>query len=353
MSLIKVSPEMQTVPFRKNVIINGGMDIWQRGTSFVGAANGSFTTDRFKFGLSNSGVWDLTRSTNVPTVAQSGRKFNYSYRADVTTADGTVGSTDLCRLIYRIEGYDYQSLYQQDQTLSFWIKGNKTGIYCVAFRNTGSDRSYVSEITINSADTWEKKTITITTAPSAGTWNFTNGMGLEISFSFVSGTFFQTTKDAWQSGNFLATSNQVNLADSTSNYIQITGVQLEKGTTATEFEYRSIGEELALCQRYYEKSYNMDVDPGTSTDLGAESHRYKVAVSLEKVAYAVSKKGMPSVTVYSTTGAANNVRNNSASTDIGVGSIGRNGESGFILNLSGGTTVDNFLTYNWTAQSEL
>jgi len=238
--------------FRKNVIINGGMDIWQRGTSFTSQTTSAYETDRFDSVLGNSGTWDITRSSDVPTVAEAGVKFNYSWKADCTTADGTVDPADTFYFEQKVEGYNYKFLYQQNQTFSFWIKTNKTGVYCVALGS--SDRTYVSETTVTSADTWEKKTVTITTAPSAGTWNFTNGVGLFVEIVFVNGSSrVTTTTDAWQSGFFASTSNQVNLADSTSNYIQITGVQLEKGTVATEFEYRPIGEELALCQRYYER----------------------------------------------------------------------------------------------------
>jgi hypothetical protein len=141
----------------------------------------------------------------------------------------------------------------QKITLSFWVWSNLAGIYCVSFRNTGNDRSYVAEYTINAANTWEKKTITLTMQDGlSGTWNFVEGSGLNVAFCQACGTAYQTTPGAWQSGNFLATANQVNFLSAPRNLFLV-DVQLELGPVATPFECRPFGDELALCQRYYEK----------------------------------------------------------------------------------------------------
>ena len=188
--------------------------------------------------------------------------------ADITTADTSIAAGDLTATGYRIEGYDYAQLAGGNATLSFWVKGTKTGIHCVAFQNSAGNRSYVAEYTINTTATWEKKTITVPLTETGGTWDYTNGIGLAIVWTLASGTTFQTTKDTWQTGNYVATSNQVNACDNVANDFRITQVQLEKGDTATPFEYRHFEEEIALCQRYYEKSYNIDVAPGTTTVTG-------------------------------------------------------------------------------------
>ena len=193
-------------------------------------------------------VCTVTQSTDVPN-----NTFQSSYKVDVTTVDSSIAAGDFAEIYHKIEGYNVRDLIGTTFTLSFWVKSSKTGIHCASFRNTGTpDRSYVQEYTITTANTWEYKTITVTGGLiTAGTWNWTNGLGLVVTFNLASGTTFHTTGSAWQTGNFNATANQVNVMDNTANDFFLTGVQLEPGTVATPFERRSYGQELALCQRYY------------------------------------------------------------------------------------------------------
>lgn len=229
----------------RNKIINGKMDIAQRGTSFASASG--YTLDRWYF--ASTSIVTVTQNSSVP----SANEFVSSLRAEVTTPDGSIGAADFSRIVQSIEGYNARDLIGRTLTLSFWVRSAKTGTHCVAFRNSSSDRSYIAEYTISAIDTWEKKTITLSGGLiTAGTWNWTTGVGLEISFALTCGTTFHTTAGAWQSGNYLATASQVNVFDTIGNAFGLTGVQLEVGSVATEFEHRSIGLELALCQRYFQ-----------------------------------------------------------------------------------------------------
>jgi hypothetical protein len=236
----------------RNKIINGKMEIAQRGTSFAAIGNGLPTLDQFLWNTGGSGVVTISQQSDVPT----GDEFQNSLRVAVTTADTNIISTDLYALYLQIEGYNARDLIGRTFTLSFWVRSTKTGTHCVEFANTGANRCYVATYTVNVSDTWEQKSITVSGGLiTAGTWNWTNGVGLLVRFILAVGSARHTTAGAWQTGDFWGTSAQVNCLDSTSNIFAITGAQLEVGSVATPFEHRPFGAELALCQRYYEKSY--------------------------------------------------------------------------------------------------
>jgi len=196
-------------------------------------------------------VHDISQNSDVPTVAQAGRYIPNSLLIDCTTIDSSIGAGDYAVIEQKIEGYNFQIIAEKEFTISFWVKATKTGTYCVAFRNGGFNRCYVAEYTVNASDTWEFKTITVAASPGAGTWNYTNGTGINVEFIIAAGSNFHTTPNTWQAGSFLATSNQVNACDNIANNFILAGVQVEAGSVATEFEKRSIQEEVALCQRYY------------------------------------------------------------------------------------------------------
>jgi len=262
----------------RNAIINGNFDIWQRGTSFAAIAGNAYSADRFQYEKNGAMIHTVSRSTDVPTYAESGVLSNYSYLADVTTVDTSIAAGDHCFIEYTLEGYDYARIAGGDATLSFWVKAAKTGIHCVGLRNSVADRSYISEYTIIAADTWEKKIITVPLTETGGTWNYTTGRGLQIVFMLAVGTTFQTTKDAWQTGNFLGTANHVNEVDNVANNFRIAQVQLEKGEAATPFEFRAFSDELGKCQRYYESGTRHIVHPGmvngTTTTAGTISVKF-------------------------------------------------------------------------------
>jgi hypothetical protein len=338
----------------KNAIINGDFNIWQRGASFVNVVDGTYTADRFVYAKTgSSAVHDISRSIDVPTVAQAGRLFNYSLLVDCQTADATVGSAKLIRLIQRIEGYNFLPLAQKVFTISFWVKATKIGTYCVSFANAASDKTYIAEYIVNSSDTWEYKTITITDSPSDGTWNYTNGIGLEVEFILMAGSSYQNSANFWGSGG-LATANQVNACDSAANNFRLCGVQLESGSVVTDFEYRSFQKELWMCQRYYEKSYNYDDPPGTININGTLSGR---AVDIQydlMVFYKNTKRASPSLTSYSpVTGAVGKIRNSSASTEITPGGLSFNGFNSFCINGSANTSNGQRIQAHWVSEAEL
>ena len=248
----------------KNRIINGAMVFDQRnaGASVTPTADNTYTLDRWK--TRNGGgagrfsvIQSSTSAANFPT----------SVLLTVTTTSAPSG-VEIYGFEQDIEGYNitdfgWGTANAQAVTLSFQVRSSLTGTYCISIRNSAADRSYVAEFTINSANTFETKTITVP-AITTGTWLSTNGAGLLFLVCLGSGSTREGTAGSWQSSNIVATSNQVDWINTSSATFYITGVQLEKGSTATSFDYRPYGTELTLCQRYYYR----DTPPGTGLTVG-------------------------------------------------------------------------------------
>ena len=149
-------------------------------------------------------------------------------------------------------------------TLSFWVKSSLTGTFGGVFGNSAFNRSYPFTYTISSANTWEQKTVTIA-GDTTGTWETTNSAGIQLYFGLGSGSTYSGTAGAWTGSGLISATGAVNVMGTLNATWQITGVQLERGSNATSFEFRSYGQELALCQRYYQKSYATETAPGTAT----------------------------------------------------------------------------------------
>jgi len=243
----------------KNIIINGDMSIAQRGTSATGLGNGDngyHTVDRWKFNESGTPTFEftMTQDTDVP----SGQGFSKSMKLACTTSQASLATDDNLRFLTIIEGQNLQYLKYgtsnaESTTLSFWIKSNKTGDYSVALYNADTVDIITRTITINSADTWEKKTLTFA-GDTGNAFNNDNGVSLYLWITLLAGTDYNTSSAVnWTSYSTgkLAYGQTVNLADSTSNYINITGVQLEAGTAASDFEFLPYDVNLRRCQRYY------------------------------------------------------------------------------------------------------
>ena len=237
----------------RNVVINGAMRVSQRGTSFTGVTASAYHLDRFQTELTTLGTWTVTQESDGPD------GFAHSLKYDCTTADASPASGDAFRLSYKFEGQDLQNLQKgtssaKDCTLSFYIKSNKTGTGQFNIRDIDNNRGINKTYTINAANTWEYKTITIQ-GDTTGAISNDNGSSFWLMWVFNSGTdnssgTFNSDWHTWDWTDINA-SGTLAIGGSTSDYIQITGVQLEVGDTATDFEHRTFGDELARCQRYY------------------------------------------------------------------------------------------------------
>lgn len=252
----------------KNLLINGGMNVWQRATSKTGISNvstdGYVTVDRWSTYNSNLGTWTQSQSTDVP----SAQGFAYSLKMDCTTTD-TPSTYDQLNISQKIEAQNCQHLLfgsssPKSITLSFWVKSNKTGTYIVnAVRADGGIRSISKAYTIDTANTWEKKTITFEGDETNAIAN-DNGYGIDVQWwlgagsGYTSGTL-QTTWGSISSANRAV--GQINLADSTDNEWYMTGCQLEIGEAATDFQFEPYAATLTKCLRY---NYRIENVSGTN-----------------------------------------------------------------------------------------
>lgn len=344
-----------------NAIINGDMNIWQRGTSFAALSAGAYCVDRYAVGNTSAAVYTVSRSTDVPTIAQAGRAFNYSLDIQVTTADASVAAGDLVNMYQPIEGFNWLPLAGRANTYGAWCKAKKTGVYGVFEVNGGTDRSYVAEITINAADTWEYKTVTFLASPSAGTWNYTTGVGVYLGICFMAGSTFQTTANAWQTGNFRSTANQVNAMDNTANYFRTTGWKLEPGSVATMSLPQTYDKELMSCQRYFEKSFPYATAPAQNVGAVTGEFRWPVVLAgatvnrSNRVRFSVSKRATPTITFYNPSAANVQVRDMSLGGDCSASNASNTSDGGFEVTCTAnaGSGAQNWLGIHWDASAEL
>ena len=258
MALIKVKERgRETVNLgRRNLIINGDMRIAQRSTAAVQAGNGTYdTVDRMMtWSIAGGGTFTGSQSTGH----QLATGHNTAYKVDVTSADTSLASGDYYEFLQRIEARNIQHLRwgtasAQKLQVSFWVRATKTGVQSIFFSKQGTGTAYrnVINYTINATDTWEYKTLEVP-ALTASTIANDSATYLQVGFVLGMGSGFHVgTAGTWTTGSLYSTANSVNHMDSTSNDFYVTGLQIEAGDTVTDFEHRSFGEELALCQRYF------------------------------------------------------------------------------------------------------
>ena len=244
---------------RKNLIINGDMRVAQRGTSFTNPASGAYILDRWRAGIHTTAAdGNYTQEADAPTAAEAGTNFVNCLKFTCTTIDTSTTATNRYYTRMHLEGQDiahagFGQAGVRYVTLSFWHKHTKTGTHSFAIQSGANDRHYAAEYTQTTSNTWEKATTTLP-VDTTGTWATNANTGLILYFATYLGANYQGTANTWEAGQGYGTANQVNNVDSTSNSMRFTGIQLELGSVATDFEHRSYGEELALCQRYYQNS---------------------------------------------------------------------------------------------------
>lgn len=250
----------------RNMEINGGMNFWQRGQTFAPIANNTYACDRYRYLQTGSMAFTASRSTDVPADSTC----IYSTRLECTTAQAVLGAGDRSVFTHVIEGnFARQLRAGRTFTRTFAVKSNKPGTYAVSVVNAGYDHSVVATFVIAQAGVWERKTIVFPALPwTVGTWDFNTGAGILLAFTLCAGTTWSTaTIGTWQAAFYQGATGQANLADTVGNYMLITECQTFDGNEARPFDFagRNYADELALCQRYFEKQWELDTVPGTAT----------------------------------------------------------------------------------------
>jgi hypothetical protein len=273
----------------RNRIINGAMVIDQRNAgASVTPTTGTYTLDRFRAYQNVASKFTVQRSSVAPA--------GFTNSALITSTSAyTASGTDLFLFMQYIEGFNVADLgwgtaNAATVTLSFWVRSSLTGTFGGAILNGAEDRNYPFTYTISAANTWEQKAITIP-GDTTGTWLTTNGLGMEVNFGLGAGATYSGTAGAWAAGAKFTATGATSVVGTSGATFYITGVQLEKGSTATSFDYRPYGTELALCQRYFEYvQYTIGAVAGTGSGRGTR-FPYRLCVD---------KRASPTVTITST-----------------------------------------------------
>jgi hypothetical protein len=360
--------DQRGVNFR-NIIINGDMSIAQRGTSATALGNGDngyHTCDRWRFFESGAPTAEFTmsQSTDVP----SGQGFATSLKLDCTTAQTSLASSDVIRIEQRIEGQNLQYLKKgtanaESVTCSFWVKSSKTGTFIVELNDSDNLRQISKSYTINSANTWEKKTITYD-GDTTGTLDNDSNNSIRFEMFLLAGTDFTsgTLATTWQANDDADRAvGQVNLADSTSNEWYITGVQLEAGSVASDFEFLPHDVNLQRCFRYYEGGDGNDNAVniyGITLRLCETIADFTGRMKIFGAQYFAIKRATPTLTLYGDSGftTANriNVYNDATDTETVTSISGTNANTmGQYIGLSGTANSGKTYKFYYEADAEL
>ena len=321
----------------KNIIVNGAMQVAQRATTANTTGSGVFTVDRMALGIDSLGTW-ATQQESLTSGAAYNAGFRKAFRIDCSVADASPASSDNIFFQYKIEGQDLNAFKKgtsaaEQFTLQFWVKSNKTGTGQVLLIDADNSRAVGKTYTISSANTWEQKILTFP-ADTTGSFDHDNAKSLEIEWALDAGSDFTsgTLPETWtSSSNQIRSVNDFALGDSTDNDWAITGIQLEVGALATDFEHKTFAEDLHLCKRYFQQF-------GGNSGYATVAHVY--AASTQELAcdfrFSPPMRATPSISWHSAgqsmtyryqNNASQNFSRNSLNSDGNIGQLRSDGGS--------------------------
>ena len=345
----------------KNRIINGNMAISQgaAAATITPATSSAYATnypvDRFEVIVGAASKLTTAQSTTAAT------GFNFSTLITSSSAY-TVGAGEIFAIRHKIEGFNtsdlaFGTVNAQKITLSFWVRSSVTGTFGGSIQNSAANRSYPFTYTIDVIDTFEYKTITIP-GDTSGTWiGATNGIGLTINFGLGVGATYSGTANAWAGADYRSATSATSVVATNGATFYITGVQVEKGSTATSFDYRPFGTELQLCQKYFTKSQSWAAAVGAADGQNLLAwYAVTTAVLAGWASHKVSMRTAPAITIYrqdGTINATNRFTDGAAVT--GTTTCPEPGIEGFryVSNASSGFTVGTYYQFYYIASAEL
>ena len=374
MALTQVQPGMlasdsQYTGF-KSKIINGQMVIDQRNAgASVSAVDGAFQLDRWKTtsydGSAQTGKFTVQQT---PSATETGYATRVaagftSYLAATSSATTSLGSSAQYVIAQNIEGLNILDLAwgtasAKTVTLSFYAYSSLTGTFGGSVSNSAANRSYPFTYSIPVANTWTQISVTIA-GDTSGTWLTTNGIGLRLNFSMGSGTTVSGTAGAWAGAQYTSATGATSVVGTNGATFYITGVQLEKGSTATSFDYRPYTTELNLCQRYFSTTYNTGVAVGAASNAGGIVHVMDATMSYGGLCWNLPTKmrATPTTVSYSPdSGASGKFYTNSGAGDVSANTgspvyVGMSALSYNVANVS--VTQNSFIVAHFTADAEL
>ena len=349
----------------KNRIINGDMRIDQRNNgSAVGTSVNGYSVDRWQIQQSTTGKLNGGQNYNSVTTPSG---FT-NYLGVQSQSAYSISSTDYYTINQRIEGYNIADLgwgtsSAKTVTISFWVYSSLTGTFGGVLQNYGYSWNYPFTYTINSSNTWQYITVTIT-PPTSGSWQTGNSQGVNVIFGLGVGSTYSGTPGIWTSSNVLSATGATSVVAVNNATFYITGVQFEVGSVATSFDYRDFSRELMMCQRYFEISYSQGTSIGTSTAINrfsgfSAAYNSTTLNGTNEVPYKVVKRNSTnSITFYSGSGTINTWQwtTNGASGTNFTPSLNNYGDGGFeVSGSTSGITTGNIygVTGHWTSSAEL
>lgn len=348
----------------RNLIINGAMQVAQRGTSTtgVGASNGTYpTVDRFMIGVSST----AGRLTMTQEAVSDLPGFAKAIKLACTTIDTSIDAAEFLQLVQKFEGQNLQRLKKgtssaESVTVSFYVKGNASATCTLELQDADNTRYNSQEFSVTTS--WNRVSLTFV-GDTSGVLDDDNARSLDCKVWLHAGSNYTGgthTDNVWHTTtNQRVGDSQTSFFDSTDRTFFITGWQMEIGETATPFEHRTFGDDLAACQRYFQKSYDYGTTIGTNTTVSAMFHRNPEAVSnrTPNITFPVEMRAATTTVVYSIPGTANAASNCStgfshSSNITSTNFSGTDGTHG-LSRLGLGSGVDDIIGFHYTAEAEL